>query len=162
MRSTHARMLHNGQLLVDRSAVSRITAEPHRVPHNTASVVLINRRTGEQSTRNLRWDKQVTTEEPLEVKIGETGKLRVELALPADDDGRPTYRWHLTDDSAGIDAPGIDLQSLWPQGLQSRIVIIAASKSLHLPVLAAAWTLRGHRRQSGHKSESSSRAVRKS
>jgi hypothetical protein len=60
MRSTHACMLH-GQLLVDRSAVSRITAEPHRVPHNTVSVVLINRRTGEQSTRNLRWDEQVTT-----------------------------------------------------------------------------------------------------
>jgi hypothetical protein len=80
VRSTPARMLHNGQLIVDRHSVHRIAAEPFRLPHTTVSVELVNQMTGEQSMRNLRWDEQVTTEEPFEVAIGETGKITVELA----------------------------------------------------------------------------------
>jgi hypothetical protein len=48
-----------------------------------------NQVTGEESSRTLRWDQHVTTEEPLEVAIGETGKIRVELALQRDDEDRP-------------------------------------------------------------------------
>jgi hypothetical protein len=69
MRSTPARMLHNGQLIVDRYSVSKIKAEPFRLPHNTVSVELINQMTGEESTRNLRWDEQVTTEELIQKSL---------------------------------------------------------------------------------------------
>jgi hypothetical protein len=66
--------------------------------------------TGEQSTRNLRWDEQLTTEEPFEVEVGDTGKIKVELALLADEEGRPAYRYRITDDSAGIDYEATDLR----------------------------------------------------
>jgi hypothetical protein len=109
MRSTPARMLHNGQLVVDRHSVSKITAEPFRLPHNTVSVELVNQLSGERSTRNLRWDEHVTTEEPLEVAIGKTGKATVELAQQRDEKNRPTYKYRVTDEAAGIDHEGTDL-----------------------------------------------------
>jgi hypothetical protein len=110
MRSTPARMLHNGQLIVDRHSVSKITAEPFRLPHNTVSVELVNQLSGEKSKRNLRWDEHVTTEEPLEVKIGETGKIRVELAQQRDEEASVVYRYKITDEAAGIDHEGADLR----------------------------------------------------
>lgn len=103
-------MLHNGQLIIDRYSVNKITAEPFRLPHNTVSGELINQMTGEQSTRNLRWDEQVTTEEPFEVEIGDTGRITVELALLADQEGSPAYKYKITDDSAGIDYEATDLR----------------------------------------------------
>jgi hypothetical protein len=66
--------------------------------------------TGEQSTRDLRWDEQVTTEDPFEVEIGDTGKITVELAQLADEDGRPAYRYRVTDEAAGIDYEATDLR----------------------------------------------------
>ena len=102
-------MLHNGQLIVDRYSVSKITAEPFRLPHNTVSVELTKQLTGEQSTRNLRWDEHVTTEEPFEVDVGETAKVRVELALQRDEEDRALYRYKITDEAAGIDQEGTDL-----------------------------------------------------
>jgi hypothetical protein len=126
MRSTPARMLHNGQLIVDRYSVSKITAEPFRLPHNTVSVELINQMTGEQSTRNLRWDEQVTTEEPLEVPVGRTGKITVELAQLSDEEGRPAYRYRVTDESAGIDYEAADLRL----GVNHRPDNAKAAKSL--------------------------------
>ena len=91
MKSTPARMLRDGSLLVDRYAVHKINAVDHPLPHNTVVVELTNQLTEEQSSRNLRWDEQVTTEEPFEVAIGESGKVRVELAQLADQEAvRPT------------------------------------------------------------------------
>jgi hypothetical protein len=110
MRSTPARMLHQGQLVVERYAVSKVSAEPFRIPHNTVSVELVNQMTGEQSTRSLRWDEPVTTEEPLEVPIGQTGKITVELAQVADQEGAPAYRYRVTDESAGVDYEATDLR----------------------------------------------------
>lgn len=109
MRSTPARMLHQDQLLVEREAVSKINKVDHAIPHNTVIAELTNQVTGEESTRTLRWDQHVTTEEPFEVAIGETGKLRVELALQRDDEDRPLYRYKITDEQAGIDHEGADL-----------------------------------------------------
>ena len=109
MRSTPARMLHQDQLLVERDAVSKITKVDHAIPHNTVIAEVTNQVTGEESTRTLRWDQHVTTEEPFEVAIGETGKLRVELALQRDDEDRPLYRYKITDESAGLDQEGTDL-----------------------------------------------------
>jgi hypothetical protein len=126
MRSTPARTLRQDQLLVDRYAVSKITAEPFRLPHNTVSVELVNQMTGEQSTRNLRWDEQVTTEEPFEVEVGETGKIKVELAQLADEEGRPAYKYKITDDSAGIDYEATDLRL----GVSHRPDNAKAAKSL--------------------------------
>ena len=103
-------MLHNGQLIVDRDSVKKITAEPYRLPHNTVSVKLVDQLTGEKSTRNLRWDEHVTTEEPLEVNIGGMGKIRLELVQLADDEVRPLYRYKITDIAAGIDHEGTDLR----------------------------------------------------
>jgi hypothetical protein len=74
------------------------------------AVELTNHMTDKQSTRNLRWDEQVTTEEPFEVEIGETGKIRVELAQLADEEGRPAYRYRVADESAGIDYEATDLR----------------------------------------------------
>jgi hypothetical protein len=48
MRSTPARVLHNGQLIVDRYSLSKIAVEPFRLPYNTVSVDLTNQLTGEQ------------------------------------------------------------------------------------------------------------------
>jgi hypothetical protein len=103
-------MLHNGQLIVDRYSVSKITAEPDRLRHNTVSVELVNQLAGEESMRNLRWDEQVTTEEPLEVPVGRTGKITVELAQLADAEGRPAYRYRVTDEGAGVDYEAADLR----------------------------------------------------
>jgi hypothetical protein len=102
-------MLRNGQLIVDRYAVHKITKVDHVIPHNTVIADVTNQVTGEESTRTLRWDEHVTAEEPLEVKIGETGKIRVELALQRDDEDRPLYRYKITDEAAGIDHEGVDL-----------------------------------------------------
>jgi hypothetical protein len=100
-------MLHQDQFLVERDAVSKITKVDHAIPHNTVIAEVTNQVTGEESTRTLRWDQHVTTEEPFEVAIGETGKLSVELALQRDD--RPLYRYKITDEAAGIDQEGTDL-----------------------------------------------------
>jgi hypothetical protein len=110
MKSTPARMLHQDQLLVDRYAVNKINKVEFPLPQNTVAVELTNQMTDKQSTRNLRWDEQVTTEEPFEVEIGETGKIRVELAQLADEEGRPAYRYRVADESAGIDYEATDLR----------------------------------------------------
>jgi hypothetical protein len=109
VKSTPARALREGQLLVDRYAVNKITKVQHPLPHNTVRVQLVNQMTGEQSTRDLRWDSQHTTEEAFEVPIGETGKIRVELALLASYDDSPVYRYKITDPAAGIDHEDLDL-----------------------------------------------------
>jgi hypothetical protein len=109
MRSTPARLLRQGQLVVDRFDVHKITEQPEYLPHNTVTVHLTNQTTGEESTRNLRWDQHVTTEEPFEVKIGETGKITVELAQMRDEEDRPVYRYEITDEAAGIDHEAADL-----------------------------------------------------
>lgn len=110
MKSTPARALRKDQLLVDRYAVNKINKVEYPLPQNIVAVQLSNQMTGEQSTRNLRWDEQVTTEEPFEVEIGETGKIKVELALLSDEEGRPAYKYKITDDSAGIDYEATDLR----------------------------------------------------
>ena len=91
MRSTPARMLRKEALLVERFAVSKIN-EVEYLPHNTVTVQLSNQMTGEESTRNLRWDELTTTEEPYEVEVGETGKITIELAQLSDSEQRPVYR----------------------------------------------------------------------
>ena len=73
MKSTPARMLHQDQLLVDRYAVNKINKVEFPLPQNTVAVELTNQMTDKQSTRNLRWDEQVTTEEPFEVEIDGPG-----------------------------------------------------------------------------------------
>jgi len=109
VRSTPARQLRQDQLLVDRYAVHKINKVEYPLPQNTVTVELTNQLTGEQSTRNLRWDEQVTTEEPLEVEIGDTGKITVELAQQRDEEDRAVYRYKITDEAAGIDHEGTDL-----------------------------------------------------
>jgi dodecin len=90
-----ARMLRQNDLLVERAAVSKINKVEYSIPLNVVTVDLSDQMTGEQSTRTLAWDSWHTIAEPLEVKIGDTGKLRVELALQRDDEDRPLYRlWH--------------------------------------------------------------------
>jgi hypothetical protein len=107
--STPARLLRQDQLLVERHSVGKINKVEYPLPQNTVTVELTNQITGQQSTRNLRWDEQVTTEEPFGVMIGETGKIRVELALQRDGEDRPLYRYKITDEAAGIDHEGVDL-----------------------------------------------------
>jgi hypothetical protein len=103
-------MLHAGSLLVERHAVSKITKVDHAIPLNEVVIEVSNQLTGEQSTRNLRWDEQVSTEEPFEVEIGDTGKITVELAQLADEEGRPAYRYRVKDEAAGIDYEATDLR----------------------------------------------------
>jgi hypothetical protein len=110
MRSTPARLLHQDQLLVDRYAVHKITKVEYPLPQNTVTVHLANQMTGVEERRDLRWDSQHTTEEPFEVEIGDTGKIIVELAQVADAEGRPAYRYRVTDDAAGIDYEATDLR----------------------------------------------------
>ena len=112
MRSTPARMLHNGQLIVDRYQVNKITAEPFRIPQNTVSVELANQMTGEQSTRNLRWDEILTTEEPLDVKIDDTAKITIELASLSDTQGSPVYKFHISDPAVGVSFARVGLSSV--------------------------------------------------
>jgi hypothetical protein len=78
------------------------------LPQNTVTVDMTHQITGARASRNLRWDEQVTTEEPFEVAIG-NGKVRVELALLADDEGSPLYKYKITDELAGIDHEGTDV-----------------------------------------------------
>jgi hypothetical protein len=110
VRSTPARLLHKDQLLVERHAVSKITKVEHPLPQNTVTVELRNQLTGQRSARNLRWDEQMTTEEPFQLKIGETGKITIELAKAQEPDGRPLYKYEIVDQVAGIDHEGIDLR----------------------------------------------------
>jgi hypothetical protein len=69
VRSTPARLLHKDQLLVDRYAVHKITNVQYPLPQNTVTVHLKDQMTGEESTRDFRWDQHLSTEEPLEVKM---------------------------------------------------------------------------------------------
>jgi hypothetical protein len=110
VRSTPARLLHQDQLLVERFGVFKINKVDYPIPQNTVTVDMAHQITGARAARNLRWDEQVTTEETFEVKIGETGKIRVELALLSDDENRPVYRYKITDERAGIDHEGADLR----------------------------------------------------
>lgn len=115
MRSTPARLLRQerpdqpGQLLVERFGVHKIRKVDY-LPHNTVTVQMTHQMTGAWATRNLRWDEQVTTEEPFEVTVGETGKVTVELALLADEDDAALYRWQVIDEAAGVAAEGVDLR----------------------------------------------------
>jgi hypothetical protein len=89
--------------------VHKITKVDHAIPHNTVIAEVTNQVTAEESTRTLRWDEHVPTAEPLEVKIGEIGKITVELVQLADEEDRPVYRYKITDGAAGIDHEGTDL-----------------------------------------------------
>jgi hypothetical protein len=103
-------MLHSDQLLVDRFGVFKLQKVDHAIPQNTVTVNMTHQMTGSLATRNLRWDEQVTTDEGLEINIGDTGKIRVELALQSDEEGSPTYRFRVADEAAGIDHEGTDLR----------------------------------------------------
>jgi hypothetical protein len=109
VRSTPARQLRQDQLLVDRYAVHKINKVEHPLPQNTVTVELTNQLTGDQSTRNLRWDEQVTVEGPLQFSVGDTGKITIELAQLSDDQDRPVYKYRIEDEAAGIDHEGVDL-----------------------------------------------------
>jgi hypothetical protein len=61
--------------------VNKITKVEYPIPQNVVQVYLKNQMTGTEFWRTHRWDEHVTTEEPFEIKIGDTGKIRVELAL---------------------------------------------------------------------------------
>jgi hypothetical protein len=102
-------MLREGQLLVDRYDVNKITSVEYPIPQNLVTVHLKDQMTGEESTRDLRWDQHLSTEEPLEVEIGESGKITIELAQMRDDEDRPRYRYKITDEAAGIDYEDADL-----------------------------------------------------
>jgi hypothetical protein len=108
MRSTPARLLHQDQLLVERFGVHKINKVEFPLPQNTVTVDMTHQMTGARASRNFRWDEQVTTEESFEVAIG-NGKIRVELALLADDEGAPVYNYKITDEQAGIDHEGTDI-----------------------------------------------------
>ena len=95
---------------MERYAVHKITKVDHAIPHNTVIAEVTNQITGEESTGALRWDQHVTTEEPIEVAIGDTGKITVELALQRDEEDRPLYRYKITDEAAGIGHEGVDLR----------------------------------------------------
>lgn len=107
MRSTPARALREGQLLVEGHSVSKINSVQFPLPHNTVTIEVADQITRQQSMRNLRWDELVTTEAPAEIKIGDTGKITIELALLAPE---PLYRYKITDEAAGIDHEGVDLR----------------------------------------------------
>jgi hypothetical protein len=109
MRSTPARMLHQDQLLVERFGVHKIRKVEFPLPQNTVTVRMTQQITGSLATRNLRWDEQVTTEEPFELKIGETGKITVELALQADHEGHPLYKYSISDRATGVSFASADL-----------------------------------------------------
>jgi hypothetical protein len=109
VRSTPARALRQDQLLVERHAVSKITKVDHAIPHNTVIIDVTNQITGEESARSLRWDQHLTTEEPFEFKIGETGTVKLELA-GIDEDARALYKYRITDESAGINHEAADLR----------------------------------------------------
>ena len=110
MRSTPARLLRQDQLVVERFGVHKIRVVEHAIPHNTVTVRMIHQMTGSWATRNLRWDEQVTTEEPFEVAIGDTGKITVELALVAGEKGRPLYKYEISDPAEGISFASAGLQ----------------------------------------------------
>jgi hypothetical protein len=84
--------------------VYKINKVEHVIPLSVVTVHLTDQLTGKESTRNVHWDSFHTTEEPLEVAIGESGKITVELAQARDYENRPRFRWHLTDE--GIDYAG--------------------------------------------------------
>jgi hypothetical protein len=110
MKTTPARLLHKGQLLIEHYAVQKVVDVAFPLPQNIVTVKLKNQISGEESSRGLPWESLHTTEEPLEVPIGQTGKIRVELAQLADQEGRPAYRYRVTDESAGIDYEAADLR----------------------------------------------------
>jgi hypothetical protein len=128
MRFTPARLLRDGDLLVESHSVGVITNVDHAIPHNTVVIEVANQITGEPSTRSLRWDEPITIEEPLEVKIGDTAKLRVELALQRDSEDRPLYRWYLTDEAVGLVHEATDLHlgaRLRPDNLRAAKLLLS-------------------------------------
>jgi hypothetical protein len=110
VRSTPARLLRQDQLVVERFGVHKIRVVEHAIPHNTVTVRMTHQMTGSWATRNLRWDEQVTTEEPFEGAIGDTGKITVELALVAGEKGRPLYKFSIGDPGEGVSFASAGLQ----------------------------------------------------
>ena len=102
-------MLHNGQLIVDRYGVSKITAEPFRLPHNTVSVELVNQLSGEQSTATC---DGTSTSRPKNRSTSRSAKpARSESSSPnSDEEASVVYRYKITDEAAGIDHEGADLR----------------------------------------------------
>jgi hypothetical protein len=103
-------MLRQDQLLVERYAVHKITKVEHSLPQNIVTVHLKNQMSGQESSRDLQWESIHTTEEPFEVPIGTTGKITIELALLADQEGSAAYRYRVTDESARVDYEATDLR----------------------------------------------------
>jgi hypothetical protein len=133
VRSTPARALRPDQLLVDRHSVNKINSVAYPLPQNTVTVELTNQLTGEQSTRNLRWDQQITLDGPLHFSVGDSGKITVELAQLSDDQDRPLYKYRIEDEAAGIDQEGTDLHL----GPRLRPDNIKAAKTLLSTLYAA-------------------------
>jgi hypothetical protein len=78
---------------------------------------------------------------PFGVQIGETGKITIELASRADDQGRPTYRYRIQDQAAGIDYEATDLH-LGPR-LRPDNTLAAKTLLSDLRASSEAWTA-GH------------------
>jgi hypothetical protein len=109
MKSTPARELRKGQLLIEQYAVHKITDVDYAIPENVLVVTLSNQIDRSARQRTLRWHEQVATEEGLEVKIGNRGTIRVELAQLKDPDDRPRYRWLIKDPDSYLVDEGVDL-----------------------------------------------------
>jgi hypothetical protein len=78
---------------------------------------------------------------PFEIKIGETGKITIELVSRADEQGRPTYKYQIQDQSAGIDYEATDLH-LGPR-LRPDNTLAAKTLLSDLRASSEAWTA-GH------------------
>jgi len=107
VRPTPARLLREGSLVVDFTDVHKVTKVEYPLPQQLVTVRLTNQMTGYPSSCDLRWDQLITTEDPLEIEIGLTGTVRVELARLADNKNPTVYRWRVTDE--GVDYQGTDI-----------------------------------------------------
>jgi len=78
---------------------------------------------------------------PFEIQIGETGKITIELASRADEQGRPTYKYRIEDQAEGIDYESADLH-LGPR-LRPDSKFAAKTLLTELRASSEAWTA-GH------------------
>jgi hypothetical protein len=78
---------------------------------------------------------------PFEIKIGQTGKITIELLQRADDQGRPTYKYRIEDQPAGIDHEAANLH-LGPR-LRPDNTLAAKTLLSELRASSEAWTA-GH------------------
>lgn len=107
--------IRSGMLVVDERRVSKVVAANVVFDQAWVELQLRDQMTGEAEDRDVRWNGRLDVTEGLTVELegpnGKCGSVTVELAAPADDEGRLTYKHIIRDEHEQVLEEGTDFRS---------------------------------------------------